>query len=104
MAKYGITGIWVNQNEVITHYAFHTIVENSISKATKTAKAVAIALLEQPGNTATTVVWNYNTAGWKFGENVTVVNGTNGKYLRSNPDNKLTDNLKHLIDFDSIGF
>ena len=36
------------------------------------------------------------------GENVEVVNGTNGKYLRSDSNNRLTDNLGHLIDFDWI--
>lgn len=102
MAKYRITGIWVNSNKVITHYAFHIVGENSTSRATKTTKADAIALLERPGNTATTWIWNYKIAGWDVGETVTVINGTSGKYLRSNPDNKLTDNLEHLIDFDWI--
>ena len=36
------------------------------------------------------------------GEKVEVVNGSNGKYLRTNPDNTKTDNLAHLIDFDWI--
>ena len=102
MAKYRISGIWKNSENVITHYAFHTVQENSTSRASKTSKAEAIRLLEIVGNTAITWVWNYNTANWATGESVTVVNGANGKFLRSNPDNKLTDNLAHLIDFDWI--
>jgi hypothetical protein len=33
---------------------------------------------------------------------VEVIKGSTGKYLRSNPDNSLTDNLEHLIDYDWI--
>ena len=102
MTTHRISGVWKNDNEVITHYALHTVSENSVSRANKKSKAEAISLLEMPGNTATTWVWNYNNARWNVGENVQVVNGINGKYLRSNPDNKLTDNLGHLIDFDWI--
>ena len=102
MATYRISGVWKNSSNVITHYAFHTKSETGHSRAVKRSKAEAIALLETSGNTATTWVWNYNQANWNIGETVTVVSGSNGKYLRSNPDNKLTDNLGHLIDFDWI--
>ncbi len=102
MAKYRISGVWKNSNNVITHYAFHTVGEKFTSRANKTSKPEAIRLLEISGNTAVTWIWNYQRAEWKIGENVEVVNGSNGKYLRSNPDNTLTDNLDHLIDFDWI--
>jgi hypothetical protein len=102
MAKYRISGVWKNTNEVITHYSFHIVYEDSISRASKKSKAEAISLLEIPGNTATTWVWNYKEGQWNIGETVQVINGSNGKYLRSNPDNTLTDNLGHLIDFDWI--
>jgi hypothetical protein len=55
--------------------------------------------LELPGNIAATWVWNYREANWNIGESVEVVNERKGKYLRSNPDNQLTDNLAHLIDY-----
>ena len=102
MATYRISGVWKDANNVITHYAFHTVGESSTSRATKKSKAQAIAIVETAGNTSTTWVWNYTQAKWNVGEKVEVVNGANGKYLRSNPDNKLTDNLGHLIDFDWI--
>lgn len=102
MAKYKISGVWKDSNNVITHYAFHTESENGESGAVKTTKDEAIALLETSGNSATTWMWNYSSAGWKAGEVVSIVNGASGKYLRSNPDNKLTDNLGHLIDFNWI--
>jgi len=102
MAQYRISGVWKNSSNVITHYAFHTVGESSVSRAVKTTKARAIELLEIYGNVATTWVWNYTQARWSIGETVKVINGGNGKYLRSNPDNKLTDNLGHLIDFDWI--
>jgi hypothetical protein len=102
MNKFRISGVWKNSDDVITHYAFHTVSESSITRATKKTKADAIKLLETSGNTATTWVWNYNNSGWSIGENVEVVNGQDGKYLRSNPNEKKTDNLGHLIDFDWI--
>lgn len=102
MPQYKISGVWKNANRVITHYAFHTVTQDGITRATKISKADAIARLETPGNSAVTWLWNYNTAGWANGEAVQVVNGPNGRFLRSNPDNTLTDNLGHLIDFDWI--
>lgn len=102
MAEFRISGVWKDANNVITHYAFHTVGPTSTSRAVKTTKAKAIELLETRGNNAVTWIWNYSTAGWKLGESVHVVNGSNGKYLRSNPDSKLTDNLGHLIDCDWV--
>ena len=102
MAQFRISGVWKDTNHVITHYAFHTVHEGTATRANKTSKAQAISLLETSGNSATTWVWNYSIANWSIGEKVEVVNGSHGKYLRSNPDNKLTDNLGHLIDFDWI--
>jgi hypothetical protein len=102
MTQFRISGIWKDANSVITHYAFHTVGATSTSRASKTSKAQAIALLETNGNSAVTWIWNYSQANWNIGETVQVVNGSNGKFLRSNPDNRLTDNLGHLIDFDWI--
>ena len=102
MAEYRISGIWKDTNSVITHYAFHTVTASGATRATKESKVQAIALLEANGNSATTWLWNYSSSGWKIGETVQVINGSNGKYLRSNPDNRLTDNLGHLFDFDWV--
>jgi hypothetical protein len=43
MANFRISGIWKNSDNVITHYAFHTVQENSISRASKTTKAAAVS-------------------------------------------------------------
>lgn len=102
MANYRISGVWKDSNDTIVAYAFHTVSEKTIGRAVKKSKAQAIALLETAGNTARTWIWNYTRGGWDIGETVTVINGSSGKYLRSNPDNKVTDNLAHLIDFDWI--
>lgn len=102
MPKFRISGVWKNNDNVITHYAFHTVDEHSTTRATKKTKADAIKLLESSGNVATTWVWNYNQSRWNIGENVEVVDGHDGKYLRSNPNDERTDNLGHLIDFDWI--
>jgi len=102
MPLFRISGVWKDSNDVITHYAFHTVGENSITRAKKVSKVSAIQLLETRGNHATTWVWNYSFSKWDIGEDVEVVNGNKGKYLRSNPDNEITDNLSNLIDFDWI--
>ena len=103
MAQYRISGIWKNDDNVITHYAFHTILaDGRITRASKTTKADAIKIVEATGNTVITWLWDYSKAFWKNGETVHVVNAPTGKYLRSNRDSRLTDNLNHLINFDWI--
>lgn len=101
MAEYRISGVWKNDN-VITHYAVHKKSENSWYRSTKMTKAEAIKLVDDSSNTVYTWQWNYKTTTWSTGEKVTVVNGANGKYLRSNPDDSDTDNLGHLINYDWI--
>lgn len=70
MAHFRISGVWKDTNNVIINYAFHTVEENSISRATKKSKAQAVALLEIQGNSAITWIWNYTQAKWNIGENV----------------------------------
>ena len=100
MTKYRISGVWKNSNNEITHYAFHTVGKEITSRAYKKTKAQAIKLLETKGNSATTWVWNSYMGYWKIDEDVTVLQGDNGKYLQSNPKNTLSNNLAHLIDYD----
>ena len=100
MAQYRISGVWKDSNNVITHFAFHIKTDNGYTRATKKTKTQAISLLEALGNSAKTWLWSYKTCFWADGENIEVVNGTNGKYIRSDPNNRLTDNLGHLIDYD----
>ena len=103
MAAFKISGVW-KDNNVITYYAFHTVTQTGISRAQKVSKADAIKLLETIGNTAITWIWNYSRSFWDEGEKVTVINVNGNKFLRSNPDRKVTDNLAHLIDYDWIDF
>ena len=104
MATHRISGVWKDTNNVITHYAIHKINNGSITRAQKYTKLQAIALLETPGVSSTTLLWNYQNSFWQIGENVKVVNGHYGKYLRTDPDNTRTDNLAHLIDYDWVSF
>jgi len=99
MAVYKISGIWKDDN-VITHYGVHTVSNNGTSRVVKTSKADAIALVDNSANIVYTWVWNYSRATWVNGEQVHVVGNHPNKYLRSNPDNRLTDNLGHLINLD----
>ena len=103
MAEYMISGVWKNNNDEVTHYAFHQVLSRTIYRAEKKSREEAIALLETKGNSAVTWMWDYNKSTWIAGEEVEVAGGLfKSKYLRSNRDNKLTDNLGHLINFNWI--
>jgi|SRR5690554_95655 len=102
MTKFRVSGVWKNNDNVITHYAFHTLGESFTSRASKKTKEEAIRLLETPSNSATTWIWSYGQSNWNIGENVEVVNRSTRKYLRSSPNDRTTDNLGHLIDYDWI--
>lgn len=102
MSTYRISGVWKNEAGAITHYAMHLVSEKTVSRAMKKTKAEAIQIVESYGNVTTTWIWNYNNAQWVIGESVYVVKSHYGKYLRSNPDNTLTDNRGHLIDYDWV--
>ncbi len=97
MAQYRISGIWKDSSGAITHYAIHEVKTDSLTRGVKTAKSDAVKLVDNTLNTATTYLWNYKTATWNIGEPVHAVEK---KFLRSNPDGKVSDNLAHLIDFD----
>lgn len=99
MAKLKISGVWKDTAGTITHYAIHTVNANGITRGVKTTKAEAVKQVNNAANEAMTWLWDYQKTWWKDGEKVTVVDG---RYLRSNPDNKLTDNLAHLINYDWI--
>ncbi len=99
MSRYYISGIW-KANGVVTHYAVHAPEENSWTRATKTTKANAVALIEQNGITAYTRMWNYRLASWTHGEEILVVSVNGVKHLRSHADGKPTDNLDNLINAD----
>lgn len=104
MATYRISGVWKSDG-VITHYAFHTLTDaanNIVTQAQKVSKADAIRLLETPGNLASTIVWNYTRAAWYVEETVQVVGSGTNKYLRSNPDKQVSDNLGHLPNYSLI--
>jgi hypothetical protein len=99
MTQYKISGVW-KEDGVISHYAIHQLLPNGrFTKGAKTSKTDAVRLLNNLQNKAVTWLWDYRVADWKDGQNVEVVNGS---YLRSDPDNKLTDNLGHLINYQWI--
>jgi hypothetical protein len=97
MAIYRISGIWIDDDQVITHYAFHEIKETQRFKGLKISKAEAIKLLSIRGNEAMTWIWDYKRANWIDGAKVEVVANS---YLRTYHDNIVVDNLSHLIDYD----
>lgn len=100
MTQFKISGIWKDNDEVITHYAFHEVYSNGqVSKGRKTSKEDAVKLLSDSANQAITWLWNYSQAFWVNGARVEVVDK---RYLRTVHDNKLIDNLSHLINYDYL--
>lgn len=99
MTTFRISGVWKNDKGTITDYAVHSA-DNQ--RAVKTTKAKAITLLEEKGNNATTLLWNYTRSSWEVGEKVSVSSRNGEKYLRTNPDDTERDNLGHLIDYDWV--
>ncbi len=102
MAEFRISGIWKDDEGVITHYSVHKITEEGnvlyIEKGEKINKAKAVALLLQSDNTVKTALWNYGKAKWSTGSDIHVVKG-NPSFLRTNHDGTERDNLGHLIDY-----
>lgn len=107
MAEYRISGIWKNDNNVITHYAVHLRTKSvdgksyTINKPVKMTKAAAVELLQKENNTAKTYLWNYAASAWFAGGDVHVVAG-NPPFLRTNHDGTVRDNLLHLINYGYI--
>ncbi|MFL0086405.1 DUF3892 domain-containing protein [Tenacibaculum maritimum] len=99
MATYGISGVWEDATGAITHYALHLIINKQTGKALKATKANVIRLLNNPKNTVSTLTWDYSSCNWKQGKKVRVATRNNNTYLRSDPNNQQTDNLKHLIHY-----
>lgn len=97
-----ISGIWKDADGLITHYAIHKVNASYSTRAVKTSKSDTIKLLEKTDNMAYTWIWNYESSRFVDGQKVEVINALTGKYLSTDADNKLTDNLEHLIDFDWI--
>ncbi len=97
-----ILNFWNMENNdwVLTNYAFHTVGESSISRASKKTKKEVIRLLETLSDAATTWVWNYKQSNGIIGEDVEVLKGSTEKYLRLSNSDRITDNLGQLIDYE----
>lgn len=102
MAAIKISGIWKDADGLITHYALHIVNTSYTTRAVKKSKSDSIKLLEKSDNTAYTWIWNYDSSRFVDGQKVEVINALTGKYLSTDSNYKLTDNLEHLIDFDWI--
>lgn len=102
MKEYRISGFWRNEGGEITHYALHTVFNKAASLPMKKSKAEIIALIQAKVNVVKTRIWDYKKANWMVGQEVQIVDGAEGIYLRSNPDYALSNNLKHLINYSGL--
>lgn len=102
MAQYAISGIW-NSGSNITDYAVHRVSNVNGStvygSAKKYSKEDILILLDNPINSAKTIVWNYNSGVSRSGADIEVVGFGVNRYLRTVPDATVTDNLDNLINF-----
>jgi len=103
MAEYRISGIWMDDDGVISHYGFHKFNDNgTITTVRRKTKEEAVKIVNTNGNVVKTWMWDYKAAYWKDGETVIVVKGKTENYLRTEPDRTLADNLQHLINYDWV--
>lgn len=101
MANYYITGVQ-KDNGVITHVMLHSVNEsNQLQKGSKVSEQYAISLREA-GHFIKTLKWDHETAWWKGGATVNVVQEGSRKYLRTSRDATVTDNLDNLIRLNEI--
>jgi hypothetical protein len=96
MADYRISGVWKDNNGVITHYALHKPSTTGYYRAEKKTKSQVLSILDT-GNTVKTWVWNYASSSWKDGQTVHPVGTGSNRYLRTDRDNTQRDNLDNLI-------
>ncbi|MGK4567358.1 hypothetical protein [Flavobacterium sp. 3HN19-14] len=106
MNYFFISGFWTDTHGVVTDYAVHEARLNngggySFWEAKKTSKANTFSLVSNELNNVKTLVWNYSGTGWIPGSEIHVVNDT-PKYLRTNHDGSVRDNLLHLINYNGI--
>ncbi|WP_338762027.1 DUF3892 domain-containing protein [Bernardetia sp. ABR2-2B] len=95
--KYRVSGIYRNQIGTITDYQVHKI-ENGRETIQKVNKGTLIFNIGMSTEVAKTYQWDYANGDWIDGEEIEIIKGDND-YLRTNPNNKKTDNLGNLIDY-----
>lgn len=106
MAHYAISGVWKDTTGVITDYAIHLVTKHEtpgmvmINKAQKYSKAKAIELVAS--NIIHTAVWNYTKQLWTLGAEVKSVGTFPNKYLRTEKDATVRDNLDNLLNYWNI--
>lgn len=97
-----ISGLWMDENDNISAYAFHEVKGDIIERAYRVPKEEAFEILEKEGNIAFTFIWNYDQCDWIYGVQVKVLTTAGEKYLQCEPENYLTRNLTHLLNYDWI--
>jgi hypothetical protein len=102
MTTFRISGVWKNDKGVITHYAVHTVMKDSTTRAKKISKSEALKLIKKTENKATTWIWDYTKSNWQVGENIGISSRLGEEYLRTDPDSTTRDNLSNLIDYDWV--
>ena len=100
MADYRISGFWKDTTGVIAHYAVHIIYERTMTRAQKLSKEEVIRLVNDPGNTTFTWLWDYDTNAWRDDEKIFVARQGLKKILRCASNSNKTDDLAHLINLD----
>ena len=100
--SYRISGVWISDG-VIQSYAVHEHNRDNLwLRVKKMSKPQVIALVEAKHDVQTWT-WNYKRKTWDDGEEVIVVGSGLAKYLKTKPDNQVSDNLGHLINYDWAG-
>lgn len=101
---YGIIAVRSAQNPITHHYHIsHVFIIYNNGNGFECpgrlyTKLQAIKLLQT--SKIYTLTWDYSTARWRKGAEVSTENVRGIEYLRSLPDSTQRDNLTNLIDYD----
>jgi len=104
MAKtnYFITGIWettYNNSKFISHVLLHKNTDAGFERGVKTSREDVVKLIDGKHNVMT-LRWDYNTASYKSGAYVEVIEISSIRYLRTHKDATVNDNLDNMIKMD----
>jgi hypothetical protein len=96
---YGVSAQRKDSNDVITAIKVHAFnPDTTVNPGREWAKSQGVSAIER-GSRMCTMLWDSGSSKWITQVAIRVVNGTYGKYLRTDADNTPKDNLGNLPSF-----
>ena len=103
MSNYLVSGIYLNENKIITHFMFHKELDNNeFGIGIKTTEQAVIKLFDA-GHTFQSLIWNYAEAAWSVGENINLFIINNERHIKTHKNNIPNDNLENMPNLGGSG-